>query len=78
MIHVATKHIRPDAIKITATGSVVYTDILRGVKTTPDLAAVEEIVTRIRRTRTDILLLELDKAEKHQGYRGRMLPVERR
>ena len=60
-VKAASKYSRPDAIKIRASGGIQYADILKRVKTTPDLAAVGERVTRIRRTRAGELLLELGK-----------------
>ena len=62
VVKTKAKHARPDAIKIKASEGVAYADILKRVKATPDLMAVGERVTRIRRTREGELLMELGKA----------------
>ncbi|OXU30565.1 hypothetical protein TSAR_016229 [Trichomalopsis sarcophagae] len=51
---------RPDAIKVKASiGGSSYADILRKVKSAPELKTLGDRVTRIRRTRVGELLLEL-------------------
>lgn len=58
------KRVLPDALVITAKGQTTYADILRKVKTDPELKQVGDRVTRIRRTQKGDLLLELQKGEK--------------
>ena len=52
---------RPDPFKINKCGESAYADILGMVKGAPDLKALPEWVTRIRRTIEGELLLEMDK-----------------
>lgn len=52
---------RPDALEITKTGNLTYADILRNMKSNPDLKELGENVTRIRKTEKGSLLLELER-----------------
>ncbi|KAG7196554.1 hypothetical protein KM043_016489 [Ampulex compressa] len=54
--------LRPVAIKMKASASISYTDLLRNVKAAPELKPLGERVTKIRRTRAGELLLELGQA----------------
>ncbi|KAG7196974.1 hypothetical protein KM043_016906 [Ampulex compressa] len=54
--------LRADAIKIKASASVSYADLLRKVKAAPELKPLGERVTKIRRTRAGELILELGQA----------------
>ena len=54
--------IRPDAILIGAKEGMSYADILRTVKSDPNLAAIGSVVSRIRRTQKGELLLQLNEA----------------
>ena len=53
---------RPDAILIGTKGDMSYADILRSVKSDPKLAAIGNVVSRIRRTQKGELLLQLNEA----------------
>lgn len=50
-----------------------YADILRSVKTDPDLAAMSETVTRIRRTQKGGLILQLSESEKNADFKSSIM-----
>lgn len=65
---------RPDAIVIAKKGEMSYADILRRVKTDPNLRSVGEAVTKIRRTQKGELLLQLkESGDGTAGYKNSIL-----
>jgi hypothetical protein len=52
---------RPDALEITTSGNLTYAEILKNMKSNPELKELGENVTRIRKTDKGSLLLQLGK-----------------
>lgn len=61
------KRTRPEALVVGTTGNMSYADILRKVKTDPNLKVLGDNVTRIRRTQKGEMLFELNRGVQNKG-----------